>query len=99
MSDAILSGLMAHGTQLLLLLERNELSAAEAQMDHYLDAFDGVFREFPVESHLDMEQQQALLQFQMIHERIASARSLAEDELRQFSKAGRATSLYKSNAG
>ena len=99
MSDAILSGVMAHGTQLLLLLERNELSAAEAQMDHYLDAFDGVFRQISVESHLDMEQQQALLQFQMIHERITIARSLAEDELRQFSKAGRATSLYKSNAG
>ncbi|MDM5113242.1 hypothetical protein [Aeromonas salmonicida] len=99
MSDIILSKLMAHGSQLLLLLERNELSAAEAQMDHYLDAFDGVFRQFPVESHLDMERQQALLQFQMIHDRIACSKHLVEDELRQFSKAGRATSLYKSNAG
>ncbi len=82
LSDAILSGLTGSRQPAVAAAgEKCELSAAEAQMDHYLDAFDGVFRQFPVESHFDMKQQQALLQFQMIHERIASARSLAEDEL------------------
>jgi hypothetical protein len=99
MSDTTLSALMAHGSQLLLLLERNDLSAAEVQMDHYLGALDSVFQKIPVDSSLNIDQQQALLQFKMLHELVASVTHLAEDELRQFSKAGRAAGLYKLNAG
>ncbi|MGY3896667.1 hypothetical protein [Aeromonas enterica] len=99
MSDTTLSALMAHGSQLLLLLERNDLSTAEVQMDHYLGALDSVFQIIPVDSSLNIDQQQALLQFKMIHELVASMTHLAEDELRQFSKAGRAAGLYKLNTG
>lgn len=99
MNDAKLSGLMSHGSRLRLLLEQNELAAAEVQMEHYLAALNEVFEHIPADSHLNAEQQQALSQFQMIHALITNARHLAEDELRQFSKAGRVAGLYKMNAG
>ncbi|MCP1267547.1 hypothetical protein [Aeromonas hydrophila] len=95
----MLSGLMAHGSRLLLLLEQDELTAAQVQLDHYLAALDAAFQQIPVESSLNTEQEQALLQFQRIHGLMTNAKHLAEDELRQFSKAGRVAGLYKLNAG
>ena len=91
--------LMETGNQLLVLLEQRQMQAADKLVEPYLGALDGVFQHIPSGAMLDAEQHQALQQFQAIHEWVGKEKHLAEEELLQFSKAGRASDLYKLNAG
>lgn len=91
--------LMETGNQLLVLLEQRQMQAADKLVEPYLGALDGVFQHIPSGAVLDAEQRQALQQFQAIHEWVGKEKHLAEEELLQFSKAGRASDLYKLNVG
>ncbi|WP_265432908.1 hypothetical protein [Aeromonas salmonicida] len=91
--------LIETGNQLLALLEQRQMQAADKLVEPYLGALDGVFQHIPSGAMLDAEQHQALQQFQAIHEWVGKEKHLAEEELLQFSKAGRASDLYKLNAG
>ncbi|POG22860.1 hypothetical protein C2855_13885 [Aeromonas bestiarum] len=99
MSNVPLSELIEHGNQLLALLEQGDMLAADKLTAHYLSVLDGVFQHTELGTALNVEQQQALLQFQTIHDWVEKAKHLTEQELLQFSKAGRASDLYKLNAG
>lgn len=99
MSNVPLSELIEHGNQLLALLEQGDMLAADKLTAHYLSVLDGVFQHIELGTVLNVEQQQALLQFQTIHDWVEKAKHLTEQELLQFSKAGRASDLYKLNAG
>ena len=99
MSNVPLSELIEHGNQLLALLEQGDMLAADKLTAHYLSVLDGVFQHIPSGAVLDAEHRQALQQFQAIHEWVGKEKHLAEEELLQFSKAGRASDLYKLNAG
>ena len=99
MSNILLSELIVHGNQLLALLEQGDMLAADKLTVHYLRVLDGVFKHKKLGATLNVEQQQALLQFQSIHDWVENAKHLTEQELLQFSKAGRASDLYKLNAG
>ncbi|CAM4157654.1 hypothetical protein [Aeromonas bestiarum] len=99
MSNVPLSELIEHGNQLLALLEQGDMLAADKLTAHYLSVLDGVFQHIELGTALNVEQQQALLQFQTIHDWVEKAKHLTEQELLQFSKAGRASDLYKLNAG
>lgn len=99
MSHVPLSELIEHGNQLLALLEQGDMLAADKLTAHYLSGLDGVFQHIELGTVLSVEQQQALLQFQIIHDWVEKAKHLTEQELLQFSKAGRASDLYKLNAG
>lgn len=99
MSNVPLSGLIEHGNQLLDLLEQGDMLASDKLTAHYLSALDDVFQHIELGTALNVEQQQALLQFQTIYDWVEKAKHLTEQELLQFSKAGRASDLYKLNAG
>lgn len=99
MSNVPLSELIEHGNQLLALLEQGDMLAADKLTAHYLSVLDGVFQHIELGTALNVEQKQALLQFQTIHDWVEKAKHLTEQELLQFSKAGRASDLYKLNAG
>lgn len=91
--------LIAVGQKLLALFEQEDLQTVEQLLDHYLTLLDAVFQHIQPRMILDLEHQQALLQFQAIHKQIEHAKSQTEEALWQFSKAGRASDIYKLNAG
>ncbi|MFB2855431.1 hypothetical protein [Aeromonas allosaccharophila] len=99
MSNNRLSELIVAGQELLTLLEQEDLQMVEQLLDHYLTLLDAVFQHIQPCMILDLEHQQALLQFQAIHKQIEHAKSQTEEALWQFSKAGRASDMYKLNAG
>ncbi|HHQ4635970.1 hypothetical protein [Aeromonas veronii] len=81
------------------LLVQGELVAAEQLAERYLHALEEVFGSQPRGEAIDVEKRQALLQFQLIHDWVGQEKQQAEAQLRQFSQAGRASGLYKRNAG
>ena len=99
MSNNHLPELIATGQELFTLFEKEDLQTAEQLIDHYLVLLDAVFQNIPPHVVLDMEYQQALVQFQTLHELIEHAKNQTEAALWKFSKAGRASDMYKLNAG
>jgi hypothetical protein len=99
MSDNRLPELISAGQELLTLFEQDDVQTAEQLIDHYLILLDAVFPHIQPRMVLDMDHQQALVQFQTLHERIEHAKNQTEAALCKFSKAGRASDLYKLNAG
>ncbi len=99
MSNNRLPELIATGQKLLTLFELEDVQTAEKLIDHYLILLDAVFQNIPSHVVLDMDHQQALVQFQTLHERIEYAKNQTEAALWKFSKAGRASDMYKLNAG
>jgi len=99
MSDSRLPELIAAGQKLLALFEQDDLQMVEQLLDHYLTLLDVVFQHIQPRMILDLEHQQALLQFQAIHKQIEHEKSQTEEALWKFSKAGRASDMYKLNAG
>ncbi|WP_421208231.1 hypothetical protein [Aeromonas sp. 602396] len=93
------SALMRQGDQLQSLLVQGELVAAEQLAELYLHALEEVFGSLPWGETLNVEQRQALMQFQLIYDWVGQEKQQAEAQLRQFSQAGRASGLYKLNAG
>ncbi|MDX7747044.1 MULTISPECIES: hypothetical protein [Aeromonas] len=93
------SALMRQGEQLQSLLVHGELVAAEQVAERYLHALEEVFGSQPRGEAINVEKRQALLQFQLIHDWVGQEKQQAEAQLRQFSQAGRASGLYKLNAG
>ncbi|HDZ8839462.1 TPA: hypothetical protein RUW99_003119 [Aeromonas veronii] len=98
-NDTSVSALMRLGEQLQSLLVQGELVAAEQLAERYLHDLEEVFGLLPREEAINVEQRQALLQFQLIHDWVGQEKQQAEAQLRQFSQAGRASGLYKLNAG
>ncbi|MGL4249101.1 MAG: hypothetical protein ACRCR1_00310 [Aeromonas sp.] len=99
MSYNRLPELIAAGQELLSLLEQDNVQTAEQLIDHYLYLLDDVFQHVQLHISLDIEHQQALLQFQNLHNRIEDDRHQTEAALWQLSKAGRVSDLYKLNSG
>ncbi|PKQ71003.1 hypothetical protein AOX56_09090 [Aeromonas sobria] len=99
MSNNRLPELIAAGQELLALFEQDDVQTAEQLIDHYLIVLDAVFPHIQPRMVLDMEHQQALVQFQAIYERVEHTKNQTEQALWQFSKAGRASDIYKLNAG
>ncbi|MFM5394423.1 hypothetical protein ACEUAB_09745 [Aeromonas veronii] len=99
MSDNRFPELIATGEKLLTLFEQEDVQTAEQLIDHYLTLLDAVFQNIPSHVVLDMDHQQALVQFQTLHERIEHEKNQTEAALWKFSKAGRASDMYKLNAG
>lgn len=99
MNNNRLPELIAVGQKLLALFEQEDLQTVEQLLDHYLTLLDAVFQHIQPRMILDLEHQQVLLQFQAIHKQIEHAKSQTEEALWQFSKAGRASDIYKLNAG
>ncbi|WP_421319400.1 hypothetical protein [Aeromonas veronii] len=99
MSNNRLPELIAAGQELLTLFEQEDVQTAEQLIDHYLILLDAVFQNIPPHVVLDMAHQQALVQFQTLHELIEHAKNQTEAALWKFSKAGRASDMYKLNAG
>ncbi|KTA79768.1 hypothetical protein [Aeromonas salmonicida] len=99
MSSNRLPELIAAGQELLTLLENGEVKTAELLIGPYLDIFDEIFQNAKFGLVIDMDHKQALLQFQSIHARVEDTRHQTEAALLKFSKAGRASDLYKLNLG
>lgn len=99
MSDNSLPELIAAGQELLTLFEQENVQTAEQLIDHYLILLDAFFMHIQPRMVLDMEHQQALVQFQTIYEWVEYTKNKTEQALWQFSKAGRASDIYKLNAG
>jgi hypothetical protein len=99
MSNNHLPELLAAGQEVLALLALGEVQTAEKLIDHYLNLFESVFLHTQSGMLLDVAQQQALQQFQIIHDQIEHAKGQTKEALWQFSKAGRVSDLYKLNAG
>ncbi|WP_033137340.1 hypothetical protein [Aeromonas finlandensis] len=99
MNNNCLPELIAAGQELLTLFEQEDVQTAEQLIDHYLILLDSVFQHIQPRMVLDMDHQQALVQFQTLHERIEHAKNQTEAALWKFSKAGRASDIYKLNAG
>lgn len=94
-----LSTVIIQGVQLQALLEQGALAEAERLAEHYLQSIEEVFEPFQRGETLNVEQQQLLLQFQVLHDWVSQEKQQAEAQLREFSQAGRASGLYKLNAG
>ncbi|MGL5471495.1 MAG: hypothetical protein ACRDCT_25525 [Shewanella sp.] len=99
MSSNFLPELIATGQELLTLFEHEDVQTAEQLIDHYLILLDAVFQQIQPHVALDIDHQQALVQFQTLHEWIENAKNQTEAALWKFSKAGRASDMYKLNAG
>ncbi|MEE1952752.1 MULTISPECIES: hypothetical protein [Aeromonas] len=99
MSNNRLPELIAAGQELLTLFEQEDVQTAEQLIEHYLILLDAVFQHIQPHVVIDMEHQQALVQFQTLHERIEHAKNQTETALWKLSKAGRASDMYKLNAG
>ena len=99
MSNNRLPELIAAGQELLTLFEQEDVQTAEQLIDHYLILLDAVFQHIQPHVVIDMEHQQALMQFQTLHDLIENAKNQTEAALWNFSKAGRAAEMYKLNAG
>ncbi|HHQ4516306.1 hypothetical protein [Aeromonas veronii] len=99
MSNNRLPELIATGQKLLTLFELEDVQTAEQLIDHYLILLDAVFQNISPQVVLDMDHQQALVQFQTLHERIEHAKNQTEAALWKFSKAGRVSDMYKLNVG
>ncbi|BCK63796.1 hypothetical protein ACXRSW_05360 [Aeromonas dhakensis] len=91
--------LMTVGRELLTLLENGEVNAAELLIDRYLEMFNDFFQNAKLELVIDIEQQQALLEFQSIYKQVENTKNQTEAALLKISKAGRASDLYKLNLG
>ncbi|WP_270828723.1 hypothetical protein [Aeromonas sp. QDB20] len=91
--------LMTVGRELLTLLENGEVNAAELLIDRYLEMFNDFFQNAKLELVIDIEQQQALLEFQSIYKQVENTKNQTEAALLKISKAGRASYLYKLNLG
>ncbi|WMJ06532.1 hypothetical protein [Aeromonas veronii] len=93
--------LIAVGQELQALLESGDVKTAELLIDHYLELFNEVFQSAKSGLTIDTEQQQAqaLLQFQSLYGQVENTKHQTEAALLKFSKAGRASDLYKLNLG
>ncbi|WP_421194722.1 hypothetical protein [Aeromonas jandaei] len=99
MDKALLSIIINDGNQILKLLNQGHLDLADAELDNYLNSLEFIFSEVETDTKLNIEERQVLEQFKQIVDWVEQQKSSVEIELLQFSKAGKATKRYKSNAG
>lgn len=99
MDKAPLSIIINDGNQILKLLNQGDLDLADTELDKYLNSLEFIFYEIADDTKLNIEERQVLEQFKKIVDWVEQQKSSVEIELLQFSKAGRATKRYKSNAG
>ncbi|MGY3861445.1 hypothetical protein ACW5WN_07515 [Aeromonas lacus] len=99
MNHSPFSRIIDNGHLILRLLNRGDLDLADIELDKYLGSLDDIFLGIKSETNLNTEERQILEQFKEIVTLIEQQKSSVEIELLQFSKAGRATKRYKSNAG
>lgn len=99
MNHSPFSRIIDNGHLILRLLNRGELDLADIELDKYLGSLDDIFSGIKSETNLNTEERRILEQFKEIFTLVEEQKSSVEIELLQFSKAGRATKRYKSNAG
>lgn len=99
MNHSPFSRIIDNGHLILRLLNRGELDLADIEIDKYLGSLEDMFSGIKPETNLNTEERQILEQFKDIFTLVEKQKSSVEIELLQFSKAGRATKRYKSNAG
>ncbi|MFB2873635.1 hypothetical protein [Aeromonas jandaei] len=99
MDKALLSIIINDGNQILKLLNQGHLDLADTELDNYLNSLEFIFSEVETDTKLNIEERQVLEQFKQIVDWVEQQKSSVEIELLQFSKAGKATKRYKSNAG
>ncbi|MFB2904334.1 hypothetical protein ACE1BH_05205 [Aeromonas jandaei] len=98
-NSTLSSRIIENGHLILTLLNQGEFYLANTELDKYLDSLDCFFYEFKPCPKLDIEKNQILEQFKKILALVEQQKLSTKIELLQFSKAGRATKRYKSNAG
>ncbi|WP_209298276.1 hypothetical protein [Aeromonas jandaei] len=99
MNHSPFSRIIDNGHLILRLLNRGELDLADIELDKYLGSLDDIFSGIKSGTNLNAEERQILKQFKNIFTLIEEQKSSVEIKLLQFSKAGKATKRYKSNAG
>ncbi|MFE8730115.1 hypothetical protein [Aeromonas hydrophila] len=99
MNNPPLSRIIDNGPLILTLLNRGDLDVADIELDKYLGSLDDIFSGIKSGTNLNTEERQILKQFKDIFTLVEEQKSSVEIELLQFSKAGKATKRYKSNAG
>lgn len=96
-----LAQLYSLGERIDATLTAGKLGEVQVLMDSYLVGLEVQFRDLEPHSMsaLEGEQRQLLQQFQTLLARVEREKNQTESELRGLSKAGRASELYKKNAG